>query len=216
MNQGPYFYETHLYWKGRRRGLAEVAELPPVRTSAPPEFHGEAGYWTPEHLLVAALESCLMTTFLEIAAESRLEVVSYRSSTLAKLESVEGGGLGFTRILVRPVVKLRNERDRGKAREAFDKAEEDCFVSRALSVPVHCDLSVVLSEAVTEASAPLERTSRAMTRMRQKMNRPASRSQPTSLLAGDGFCRVKRVISPTEARDSNPCPYRLRRSQGTQ
>lgn len=63
MNQGPYFYETHLYWKGRRRGLVEVAELPPVTTSAPPEFQGEPGYWTPEHLLVAALESCLMTTF---------------------------------------------------------------------------------------------------------------------------------------------------------
>ncbi len=151
MNQGPYFYETHIYWKGRRRGLIEVAELPPVTTSTPPEFHGEPGYWTPEHLLVAALESCLMTTFLAIAEKSRLEVVSYRSSALAKLESVDGGGLGFTRILVRPIVKLHNDQDREKARRVLDKAEKSCLVSRALDVPVHYDASIVVSEPVPEA-----------------------------------------------------------------
>jgi len=150
MNQGPYFYETHLYWKGRRRGLVEVAELPPVTTSSPPEFEGEPGYWTPEHLFVAAVESCLMTTFLAIAEKSRLEVVSYRSSALAKLESADGGNLEFTRILVRPIVKLHNELDREKARRVLDKAEKNCFVSKALSVPVHYDASIILSEAVSE------------------------------------------------------------------
>lgn len=146
MNQGPYFYETHLYWKGRRRGLIEVAELPPVTTSSPPEFEGEPGYWTPEHLLVAALESCLMTTFLAIAEKSRLDVVSYRSCALAKLENVGGRGLEFTRILIRPVVKLHHELDREKARRVLDKAEKNCFVSKALSVPVHCEASLVVSE----------------------------------------------------------------------
>jgi organic hydroperoxide reductase OsmC/OhrA len=150
MNQGPYFYETHLYWKGRRRGLLEVAELPPVVTSAPPEFQGEPGYWTPEHLLVAAVESCMMTTFLAIAEKSRLEVVSYRSSALATLERIDGGGLGFTRVLVRPIVKLHREEDREKARRVLDKAEQNCFVSKAMSVPVQYDASIVVSEAVPE------------------------------------------------------------------
>jgi organic hydroperoxide reductase OsmC/OhrA len=156
MNQGPYFYETHLYWKGRRRGLVEVAELPPVMTSSPPEFHGEPGYWTPEHLFVAAVESCLMTTFLAIAEKARLEVVSYRSSSLAKLESLDGGGLGFSRILIRPIVKLRNEEDREKARRVLEKAEKHCFVSNALSVPVHYDSSIVICEASSETAASIE------------------------------------------------------------
>jgi organic hydroperoxide reductase OsmC/OhrA len=150
MNHGPYYYETHLYWKGRRRGLVEVAELPPVTTSAPPEFQGEPGYWTPEHLLVAALESCLMTTFLAIAEQSRLDVVSYRSSAIAKLETTDGSGLRFTRILVRPIIKLRDELDRDKARRVLDKAEGSCFVSTALSVPVRCDPTIVVNEPVSE------------------------------------------------------------------
>jgi organic hydroperoxide reductase OsmC/OhrA len=150
MYQGPYFYETHLYWKGRRRGLLEVAELPPVTTSAPPEFQGEPGFWTPEHLLVASLESCLMTTFLAIAEKSRLDVVSYRSSAIATLENVENGGMGFTRILVRPIVKLRNADDRQKARRLLEKAEKYCLVTRALNVPIQCDASIVVSEAGSE------------------------------------------------------------------
>jgi organic hydroperoxide reductase OsmC/OhrA len=151
MNQGPYFYETHLYWKGRRRGVVEVAELPPVTVSAPPEFHGEPGYWTPEHLLVAALETCLMTTFLAIAEKSRLEVVSYRSSALAKLESLDGGGLGVTRVLIRPIVKVHNSQDRERAWRILDKAEKNCLVSRALAVPVHYDASIVVTEVVPES-----------------------------------------------------------------
>jgi organic hydroperoxide reductase OsmC/OhrA len=93
-----------------------------------------------------------MTTFLAIAEKSRLEVVSYQSSALAKLESVEGGGLGFTRILVRPIVKLRKEKDREKARKMLEKAEKDCFVTRALGVPVLYDASVLVSEPGKENS----------------------------------------------------------------
>jgi organic hydroperoxide reductase OsmC/OhrA len=73
-------------------------------------------------------------------------VVSYRSCALAKLESVGGGGLQFTRILIRPIVKLHHELDREKARRVLEKAEKNCFVSKALSVPVHCDASIVVSE----------------------------------------------------------------------
>jgi organic hydroperoxide reductase OsmC/OhrA len=156
MNQAPYFYETHLYWTKKRRGLVEVAELPPITTSPPPEFQGEPGYWTPEHLLVAALESCLMTTFLAVAEKSRLEVVSYRSSALATLESDKSGGLGFTRVLVRPIIKVHREEDASKARRLMEKAEKHCLVTKALSVPVHCDSSVVVVEAAVRSDSGSE------------------------------------------------------------
>jgi peroxiredoxin-like protein len=142
MKMGPYYYETHIYWKGRRRGLVEVSELPSITTSAPPEFEGEPGFWTPEHLLVAAVETCLMTTFLAIAEKSRLPIVSYRSSTLAKLAAVEGAGLGFTKLTVRPVIKVEREEDREKAERLLAKAEKHCFVSNALKTPVQLEPSV--------------------------------------------------------------------------
>src|SRR5262249_44477073 len=91
----PYLYDTQIRWEMRRRGVLKPSGLPALVISTPPAFKGEAGFWTPEHLFVAAAESCLMATFLGIAENSRLPVASYRSSAQGKLEVVDGG-LRFT------------------------------------------------------------------------------------------------------------------------
>ena len=43
---------------------AQGVELP-ISFSAPPEFKGVAGHWTPEHFFVAAVASCYVSTFRE-------------------------------------------------------------------------------------------------------------------------------------------------------
>jgi hypothetical protein len=48
-----YRYEASARWVEKRRGLVEGEQLPQVAEfAAPPEFGGESGYWTPEHLLM--------------------------------------------------------------------------------------------------------------------------------------------------------------------
>jgi len=51
-------YEVHL--AGRQSGYAEVdvPGLPVLRTASPPEYDGPGDAWSPEHLLLAAVESC--------------------------------------------------------------------------------------------------------------------------------------------------------------
>jgi peroxiredoxin-like protein len=139
MSIGPYYYETNVTWQGRRRGEAQVSGLPSITTSAPPEFDGEPGYWTPEHLFVAAVETCLMTTFFAVADKSKLNVISYRSVSIAKLDSVEGEGLRFTNLTVRPVIEVRRQEDRDKVARLLEKAERHCFVGNALRVRVQVE-----------------------------------------------------------------------------
>jgi organic hydroperoxide reductase OsmC/OhrA len=62
---------------GERRGNLRSPNLPALEVVAPPEFQGHEGSWTPEHLYVASVSSCFMTTFLAIAQNSKLEVVSF-------------------------------------------------------------------------------------------------------------------------------------------
>ena len=51
-----------------------------VEVATPPEFaNGMPGIWSPEHLFVAAVNSCLMTTYLAIADNSKLPFVSFSS-----------------------------------------------------------------------------------------------------------------------------------------
>src|SRR5947209_18399531 len=41
-----------------------------ISFSAPPEFKGRAGHWTPEHFFVAAVASCYVSTFSGMACQS--------------------------------------------------------------------------------------------------------------------------------------------------
>lgn len=57
------------------KGIMSSPILPlKIEVATPPEFpKGMEGIWSPEHLLVAAVNSYLMTTFLAIAENSKLE-----------------------------------------------------------------------------------------------------------------------------------------------
>ncbi|MES1225955.1 MAG: OsmC family peroxiredoxin, partial [Bacteroidota bacterium] len=64
-----HYYEVKLNWESDRKGLMSSPVLnSSIEVATPPEFpKGIHGIWSPEHLLVAAVNSCMMTTFLAIA-----------------------------------------------------------------------------------------------------------------------------------------------------
>jgi peroxiredoxin-like protein len=133
-----YLYSTEMVWTGRRAGIARAEALPDLKISAPPEFSGDPGQWTPEHLLVAAVSSCLMTTFLAIAEISKLAVASYESHALARLEKVPGEGYRFTEITLTPEIGVAAE-DFEKAQKVLAKAEKNCFISNSLRTTVQVE-----------------------------------------------------------------------------
>lgn len=137
MSEVTYFYDTQIEWRERRRGLVGAGGLPSLTVSTPPEFKGEAGFWTPEHLFVASAESCLMATFLGIAENSRLPVASYCSTATGRLEKLEEAGLRFTEITIRPIVELESAADRGRAERVMAKAHQGCLIANSMSVKLH-------------------------------------------------------------------------------
>ncbi len=140
--QDSYVYELEMDWTGQRTGLARAEGLPPLEVSAPPEFSGEPGIWTPEHLLVAATASCLMTTFLAIAGLSKLSVLSYRSRAYARLEKIPGEGYRFTEIILAPEIGVAGE-DVEKAQKVLAKAEKNCFITNSLRATVQVQPRIV-------------------------------------------------------------------------
>jgi organic hydroperoxide reductase OsmC/OhrA len=132
-----YSYDTELQWGERRRGLLRSAGLPALAVCTPPEFKGEAGFWTPEHLFVASAESCLMATFLGIAENSRLPVASYCSTATGRLEKLEGAGLRFADLTVRPIVELEAEADRERAERVMAKAHKGCLIANSMAATLH-------------------------------------------------------------------------------
>src|SRR5689334_15480739 len=103
-----YIYETTVRWTGGRHGLLAAEGMPAIEVAAPPEFHGEDHIWTPEHLFVAAVNSCYMATFAAIAELSKLEVASFTATATGRLEKIEGDGYRVTEIILKPALRLKS------------------------------------------------------------------------------------------------------------
>ncbi|MBK5279873.1 MAG: OsmC family protein, partial [Bacteroidia bacterium] len=83
----PHFYHVDINWNKERKGIMCSPELSSgtiepggcIEVATPPEFpKGIPGIWSPEHLFTAAVSSCLMTTFLSVAENSKLEFTAFQ------------------------------------------------------------------------------------------------------------------------------------------
>lgn len=82
-------YETTVEWTGELRGALSAPKRPVVSIGTPPEFGGTEDVWSPEHLCVAAVNACMMATFLAIATNSKLRFSKYSSTAVGTLEQVD-------------------------------------------------------------------------------------------------------------------------------
>ncbi|WP_374460916.1 OsmC family protein [Chryseobacterium taeanense] len=128
-----HFYNVNVEWKNDRKGEMSSSELSQnIEVATPPQFpKGMEGIWSPEHLFTAAVSSCLMTTFLAIAENSKLEFVSFECKSKGKLEQVEGKFL-MTEVILEPVVTIKNESEREKAERVLQKSEANCLISNSV------------------------------------------------------------------------------------
>ena len=127
-----YFYQTEIDWQGDKNLKLTSGKLPAIAAGAPPEFKGREGVWAPEHLFVAALNSCYMLTLLAIAEFSKIAIVSFASSAKGKLEKVAGSSYQVTEIVVKPRVVIASVDNLARMPRIFEKAKENCFVSNSI------------------------------------------------------------------------------------
>ena len=105
-----HYYNVDISWKNNRIGEMSSTELSTkVEIATPPQFpKGVENIWSPEHLFTSAVSSCLMTTFLAIAENSKLDFLNFECKSKGKLEQVEGKFL-MTEIILEPIVTIKNE-----------------------------------------------------------------------------------------------------------
>lgn len=121
------------WWTSGQTGLAKSDSAPnAIHFTAPPEFGGLEGRWTPEELLLAALASCFTTTFKVVAAAARFDYTDLEVSTEGAVSRTESG-YRFTDVVLRPILTISGEERRGQALELLEKTRNLCLVSRALS-----------------------------------------------------------------------------------
>jgi peroxiredoxin-like protein len=112
--------------------------VPDLATAPPLEFGGPGDAWSPEQLLLAAVEACFLLTFRAIAQASRIEFASLAVEAEGVVDRRDGG-MRFTEIVLRPRVTLPAGADPVRVRRALEKAERGCLVSASLGTPVRLE-----------------------------------------------------------------------------
>lgn len=104
--------------------------------SAAPEFKGDGARANPEELLVSALASCHMLTFLAIAARKGIVVDAYEDEAEGVLEKNAEGQLAVTRVTLRPKVRFAEPQDAGLVERLHASAHRGCFIANSVRTDV--------------------------------------------------------------------------------
>ena len=142
-------YEVTVNWHNDRKGLLSSPELnKQIEVATPPQFpKGIEGIWSPEHLFVAAINSCLMTTFLSIAENSKLEFTNFVSKSSGKLVMIEGKYI-ISEVTLQPKLTILNEKDRERAQRILEKSEAACLISNSIKSKIILKAEVIVAEIV--------------------------------------------------------------------
>jgi organic hydroperoxide reductase OsmC/OhrA len=131
---GPFTYDA--YPRNHAIGFKNGQET--VIFSSSPAYKGDASKADPEDLLVAALSSCHMLSFLAIAAKKKLTVHSYRDDAVGFLENDasdgKAGKLWISRVILRPKVAI--DADAETLAHIHHLAHEACFIANSVKTQV--------------------------------------------------------------------------------
>ena len=137
----PHQYEVAL--SGDPKGYATLLAggMPPLRSAPPKDYDGPGDAWSPEHLLLAAVETCFMFTFQAVAQASKFDFLSLELSGSGTVDRKDGA-TRFTEIILRPKLRLPKGADPERARRMLEKGEKTCLVTASLSVPVRLEAEI--------------------------------------------------------------------------
>ena len=154
MNGPRHNYAIHLDWTGNRgtgtsgyRDYDRAFEVNASGKGAPagssdPSFRGDRTRWNPEEMLLSALSSCHMLSYLHLCADTGVVVLRYADEATGAME-LQGDGSGrFVSVTLRPRVQIARENSVETARQLHHRAHELCFIANSVNFPVSCEATV--------------------------------------------------------------------------
>lgn len=156
----PHFlFGTDMSWvDGKRSVLTANDAEGSIYVETPVAFGGQGKPWTPEHLFLGSISSCLISTYLALAGKFQFSIRGMKCGAIGQVELVDGR-YKFTQVDLYPVISVEEE-SREKAEKAFEKATKHCLVTNSLGIPVfyHSEIKSTHIEGEEEKwlSLPLE------------------------------------------------------------
>jgi organic hydroperoxide reductase OsmC/OhrA len=144
-----YNYRANAQFHQHDRSFVALEQGVPrlIHFSAPPEFGGEPGVWTPEHFLLASVASCFIETFKAVAKASKLDFQGIEVGVDGVIEK-DTGGLRFTKITIQPALIMYSDEVRELGLRLLAKTERSCLIVRSLSAEIVVDSKILVEKPV--------------------------------------------------------------------
>lgn len=148
---GNFLFESKIKWIENTKGLiTSLAVADSIKVATPKVFKGIGGdMWSPEHLLISAVSSCFMTTYLFYAKKKGLAISHFECEAIGQVE-LENNKLKFTVINIYPKVEVEKEEWADLAKEVIELTKQNCLVAKALNVIIYYHSSIVISAHPTK------------------------------------------------------------------
>lgn len=126
----PHHYTCDLEIKDDASSWLKAAPRPAILGGNPPEFDGSDQWWSPEHLLLAALQVCYRGTWNALTAKPGIKASKFATRAEAKLEKGTAG-IVFTEIKLTAKVTVPAAQV-DAAKDLLVKAKKYCILSNQL------------------------------------------------------------------------------------
>ncbi|MDP4637787.1 MAG: OsmC family protein [Crocinitomicaceae bacterium] len=144
-------YELTTFWTGNngdgtknvrtydRSHTVSIKGKPELLLTTDNAAVGDPSKLNPEDLLVAAISSCHMLSYLYLCAMDGIVVTAYTDkATGIMIENANGGG-SFKDVQLNPQVQVEEESMVAKAIELHHKAHEICYIANSVNFEVGCE-----------------------------------------------------------------------------
>jgi organic hydroperoxide reductase OsmC/OhrA len=140
-NLGPGTSNYRAY--SRNFELGAAGKSANIAGASDPAFRGDPARYNPEELLVGALSSCHMLWVLHLCADAGITITEYSDEAIGDMVEHPDGSGEFTRVLLRPRMKITDPARSGDAVRVHDRAHEFCALARSMNFPVEHEVEVV-------------------------------------------------------------------------
>lgn len=152
-----HHYDARITWTGARAGGTtsyqaysreyefSVNSKPTLTGSADPHFRGDPALHNPEELLVVALSTCHLLSYLAECARGGVNVVAYEDDAHGTME-MKDRAMRFTDVVLKPRVTIAPGSDVEKAKALHEKAHAECFIANSVNFPVRNEPTIVIAD----------------------------------------------------------------------
>lgn len=149
-------YQAHCAWQGSTAAGYEeydrshrAVTTPPTETlrlSSDSTFRGDSSLLNPEQLLVLAVSSCQLLSFLAVAARARVDVVEYDDDAEGEMPEAPRP-VRITRITLRPRIVVRGPVTEERVRQLVEAGHRACFVANSLTTTVEVEPTIEITQS---------------------------------------------------------------------